>query len=113
MDLMPMAGDISCPTLLSVGEYDPRSPLDEVYDFFDRMSAPAELWVYADQHHTASLVPGAMSSWSRDIYPTCFDWLRDRVDGREMRNAGEVLYLEQGGGGPNGSEVSHRRHWYG
>jgi hypothetical protein len=53
-----------------------------------------------------------MASWNRDIYPTCFDWLRDRVDGREMAHAGQVLYLEPSGGGPNGADVSLRRHWY-
>jgi dipeptidyl aminopeptidase/acylaminoacyl peptidase len=113
MDLLPLIGDIACPTLLSVGEYDPRSPLHEVYEVFDRITAPAELWVYADQHHMASLAPsGAMTSWNRDIYPTSFDWLRDRLDGREMVNAGQVLYLEPTGGGPNGPDVAHRRQWF-
>jgi dipeptidyl aminopeptidase/acylaminoacyl peptidase len=113
MDLLPMAGDLACPVLLSVGEYDPRSPTDEVYDFYDRITAPAELWVYADQHHTASLAPaGGMTSWNRDIYPTSFDWLLDRLNGREMVHAGEVLYLEPTGGGPNGTDVRHRRHWF-
>jgi cephalosporin-C deacetylase-like acetyl esterase len=113
MDLLPMAGDLACPVLLSVGEYDPRSPTDEVFDFFDRITAPAELWVYADQHHMASLAPaGGMTSWKRDIYPTSFDWLLDRLNGSEMVNAGEVLYLESTGGGPNGADVRHRRHWF-
>ena len=113
MDLLPLVGDIDCPVLLTVGEYDPRSPLDEVYDFFDRITAPAELWVHADQHHMASFAPGGgMASWNRDIYPTCFDWLRDRLTGREMVNQGQVVYLEPGGGGPNGASARRSRHWY-
>ena len=113
MDLTPLVGDITCPTLLTVGEYDPRSPLDEVYDVFDRIRAPKELWVYADQHHMASLAAGGgMTSWNRDIYTTCFDWLGDRLAGRELRNRDQVVYLEPGGGGPNGSDTKRRRHWY-
>ena len=112
MDVLSMASDIQCPVLLSVGEYDPRSPLEEVYEFFDRIQAPAELWVYADQHHTASLAGGGMSSWKRDIYPTSFDWLQDRMSGRDMTNEGQVVYLESSGGGPNAPDASHRRHWF-
>lgn len=113
MDLLPLAGDMTCPVLLSVGEYDPRSPLEEVYDFFDRITAPAELWVYADQHHMASLASGGgMTSWNRDIYPMSFDWLRDRLRGREQHNAGQVVYLEAGGGGPNGTRAPRRRRWF-
>jgi hypothetical protein len=46
---------IACPVLLAAGEYDPRSPLDEVYRMFDQLTAPAELWVFADQHHMPSI----------------------------------------------------------
>jgi hypothetical protein len=38
--------------------------------------------------------------------------LLDRLNGREMVNAGEILYLEPTGGGPNGTRVQRRRHWY-
>ena len=46
---------IACPVLLAAGEYDPRSPIDEVYRMFDQLTAPAELWVFADQHHMPSI----------------------------------------------------------
>ena len=56
MDLRPFIPEIQCPSLFTIGEYDlPRSPLEEVYEIFDRVRAPAELWVYADQHHAAAL----------------------------------------------------------
>ena len=49
---------IACPTLLAVGEYDPRGPIDEIYRMFDQLKAPAELWVFADQHHMPSIGGG-------------------------------------------------------
>jgi pimeloyl-ACP methyl ester carboxylesterase len=45
---------ITSPTLLTVGYYDPRAPLEELFPLFDHMTAPGELWVMADQHHSLS-----------------------------------------------------------
>lgn len=113
MDLRPFAEQIVCPVLLTVGEYDPRSPLEEVYDFFDRIRTKKELWVHADQHHMPSLqgIGGTRTLWHRDIYATSLDWLRDRLDGREMRNEGETVYLD-GSAGPSGKEAPRKRWWF-
>ncbi len=42
---------ITCPTLMTVGEYDPRSPIDEIFELFEQVTAPSELWLFADQRH--------------------------------------------------------------
>jgi pimeloyl-ACP methyl ester carboxylesterase len=100
---------ISSPTLLTVGEYDPRTPLRELYPLFDRMTAPAVLWVMADQHHSFTVGPGA--TWARGSHGVLMDWLRDRLTGRPLEHAGEVLYVE-GGAGPNGPDVQAKRWWF-
>jgi phospholipid/cholesterol/gamma-HCH transport system ATP-binding protein len=45
---------ITCPTLLTVGEYDPRSPLEEVYALFDSMNIFDNVAFPLLQHHSAS-----------------------------------------------------------
>jgi hypothetical protein len=114
MDLRPLLPQVGCSTLLGVGEYDPRSPLDEIYELYDSMQAPRELWVYEDQHHMAALRGmGSMgSTWLRDTHNTAFDWLRDRFDGKPLRDSGGVVSLEQSGSGPNGPDVRRARRWF-
>jgi poly(3-hydroxyalkanoate) synthetase len=106
-------GDIKCPTLLVSGEYDPRAPIEEVYRLFDQMTAPAELWVLSDQHHTASVtVAGRNQVWEADIHAFVCDWLRDRFNGTPVKHPGKVLYLEPSGTGPNSSSVTLKRRWF-
>jgi len=91
---------ITCPTLMLAGEYDLRDPIDEVYRLFGQLNAPAELWVFADQFHRLSLGGG------ETVQNMLLDWLRDRLDGKPMRHAGEVLYLDGGSAGPNSPKVA-------
>jgi dienelactone hydrolase len=108
MEGMTMEGymdKIACPALLMVGEYDPRSPLEEVYRLFDQLQAPAELWVFADQHHQ-------MTIGGEGVAEICCDWLLDRFDGKPLVHPGEVLYVEQNGAGPNAANVPVKRKWY-
>lgn len=100
---------ISSPTLLTVGEYDPRAPLREIYSLFDQMTAPAELWVMADQHHSFSV--GGGSEWARASHSVLMDWLSDRLEGQPLAHRGEVVYVE-GSGGPNDPGLATKRFWY-
>jgi len=105
--------EISCPTLLVTGEYDPRAPVEEVYRLFDQMKAPAELWLLPDQHHNGSVTMRARSSvWEADIHAFVCDWLRERFNGVPVRHPGKVLYLEPSGAGPNDPKVSYKRKWF-
>jgi pimeloyl-ACP methyl ester carboxylesterase len=104
---------IACPTLLAIGEYDPRSPLEEVFELYERLQVPRELWVYADQHHMLSLSGSNQGTiWLNDTYAFGMDWIRDRLAGRPLANDGEVLYVEPNGPGPAADGVAHKRHWY-
>ena len=97
---------IQCPTLMCTGEYDHRDPLDEVYRLFDQMTAPRELWVFADQFHPLSFRDGA------SLYEPMIDWLCDRLAATEMTRAGEVVYIEPGSEGPDSPTAYLKRRWF-
>lgn len=108
-------GDIACPTLLAVGEYDPRSPLDEVLDVYDQMSCERELWVHADQHHMCTVSGRAEVSeraiWNLDSYSWTLDWLSDRFAGRPLTRSGQVVYLGRDRPGPDAADATLARSW--
>ncbi len=106
---------LSCPTLLTVGEYDPRSPLEEVLDLYQKMNCERELWVFEDQHHPNSIAghKGSFDTmiWAADVFLWAYDWLRDRLDGLPVRHPGAVVYLEPGKGGPYGDTARLGGSW--
>jgi dienelactone hydrolase len=106
---------IECPMLISTGEFDPRTPLDELYALYDRMSCPRQLWVHEDQHHMTTTTGRANGSdrglWDLDSYSWAIDWLRDRLQGKSMSHDGEVCYVTPGGSGPNGTSARPGRSW--
>jgi pimeloyl-ACP methyl ester carboxylesterase len=112
MDLSGLLPRIGAPTLLTVGEYDPRSPVDEVYELYDLIQAPAQLWVFADQHHGANVRGSDANQWQADHHATAADWLRERFAGRPIESPGETLYIESASGGPNDPGVARRRQWF-
>jgi pimeloyl-ACP methyl ester carboxylesterase len=97
MNAAPLAGDVTCPTLLTVGEYDPRSPVKEVVALYERMNCDRELWVFGDQHHV-NTISGRVhvterGVWDWDVASWSFDWLRDRMKGLPVERSGEIVYL--------------------
>jgi pimeloyl-ACP methyl ester carboxylesterase len=112
MGLDEHIAQITCPTAFTVGEYDPRSPLEEVYELFDSMRAPSQLWVFADQHHMTNLRSGGRPPWAFDIHSMGMDWLADRLDGRPLARSGDVLYIEPSGPSPIDSDAPAKRHWF-
>jgi esterase/lipase len=98
---------VNCPTLLVVGEYDHRDPIDEVYRLFDRLRVPGELWVFADQLHKIKLSGG-----DDVLTELMLDWLVDRLGGRPQPGRGEVLWVEPGDAGPNDPAVARKRRWF-
>ena len=104
---------VTCPTLIVSGEYDPRAPIDEVYRLFDQMKAPAELWVLPDQHHNGSITQkGRSSVWEADIHAFVCDWLRERFEGKPVKHAGKTLWIDPAGAGPNAASVAYKRRWF-
>jgi pimeloyl-ACP methyl ester carboxylesterase len=105
---------ITCPTLLAVGEYDPRGPLDEIYRMFDQLKAPSELWVFADQHHMPSIGGGdsGTNNWAAPLHAAMCDWLRDRFADKPLRHPGQAVYVEANSAGPNSEKPTLKRRWY-
>ncbi|MFC1984362.1 alpha/beta hydrolase family protein [Chloroflexota bacterium] len=102
---------IGCPLVMTVGEYDPRAPLDEIYPLFDQLKVPAELWIMADQHHGLSIGSVAGPAWMRTSRGIITDWLRDRLIGKPLAHPGKVLWV-QSDSGPNSPKVEMKRKWY-
>lgn len=112
---MTVAGreaDIKCPVLLTVGEYDSRSPIELIYDFYDKINAPKELWVYEDSFHQAKMFPSEGNRM--DCHMMCMDWLVEVLDGKIKAGHDRNIYLRSGGGGPNGTqgEGQDALHWW-
>jgi len=108
-DLLPQ---ITSPTLMTVGEYDPRSPLEEIYPLYDSITAPKQLWVFEDQHHNATLKGGAPGEWLGDQHSTALDWLADRFAGKPLSSPDETIWLPSKGPSPSDPDAARRRHWY-
>ena len=115
MDLKYAVPNITCPTLFANGEYDPRSPLDDVFALYDALTVEREMWIFEDQHHQISTSgrPGAgmRGLWMIDLFPNSLDWLRDRIDGVPIERSGEVTYIRDAGQGPYGDDASPSRSW--
>lgn len=114
MNLRPAMAQVTSPTLLVTGEYDPRAPLEEVYDMFDLLRSPAELWVLADQHHQASVTrPNSdVAFWQHDVAELALDWLADRISGRPLRDDHGVVYVDASRGGPYSPQLRREREWF-
>lgn len=102
---------VTCPVVLTVGEYDPRAPLNEMYRLFDQLTAPAELWVMADQHHTFTVGGGKGPGWMQASHGVAVDWLRDRLAGKPLAHPGQVIQVKDWTG-PNSAGVAVKRKWY-
>ncbi|MCC7105016.1 MAG: alpha/beta hydrolase, partial [Chloroflexi bacterium] len=86
MTLEDALPNITAPTLMTAGEYDPRSPLEEVYKAYDLVKAPAELWVFADQHHMPTIGGESGVTWSAPMHGMMMDWIRDRLAGKPLHH---------------------------
>jgi dipeptidyl aminopeptidase/acylaminoacyl peptidase len=75
MSLSPLAGDIKCPTLLVMGEFDELCPLEDGETLFEELTCPKELWVYENETHTFG---GRLP----DFYLHVADWMRDALLGK-------------------------------
>ena len=93
-------GQITCPTLLVTGEFDPLCPLEDAVDAFNDLNVPREMWVMENQYHPLWGIPnlGGM-----DCHDYVLDWLRALFSGRhEVSKRGRIAYVREGGDGPFG-----------
>ena len=115
MKVVEQASRIRCPTLLTVGEYDPRSPLGEVEEIYDLMTCDRQLLIFEDQHHNCTPSGHTFAAergiWNHDAYWLAFDWIGDRIAGRPVEGSGEVTFVKAGGPGVDSSGPILARDW--
>jgi pimeloyl-ACP methyl ester carboxylesterase len=98
MDTAGYAGRINCPTLFTMGEYDPLCHLEAAVDFFEELTCPKELWVLENEFHRISLREGIGGI---EIYSYLADWLRDELNGKHPKGLNRtVLIRQKSGAGP-------------
>jgi pimeloyl-ACP methyl ester carboxylesterase len=106
MSLDSCLGQVRCPMLMMAGEYDLRDPAEEVLRLFDLLSAPAELWMFADQFHRPTFAGG------RGVYEPVLDWLAARLASSPLPAVNRVRYIEPAAEGPTGPHVTFKKRWF-
>ena len=105
MDTAGFAERIKCPTLLTMGEYDPLCHLEAAEDFFKELKCPKELWVLENEFHRISLREGIGGI---EIYPYIADWLRDELDGKHPKTLDKTILVKQKSSlGPYEAPIDH------
>ncbi len=78
-----------------------------MYELFDQVRAPKELWVFEDQLHMATLF-GSANIGQLDTHLLSLDWLWDAMAGKFGPGYARTAYIPAGGGGPHGKSVAGR-----
>ena len=91
---------IGCPTLLSTGEYDSLSPLEDAIEAYSELRVPKELWVFENQFHQLKSLPNL---GGLDGHDYVFDWLAMVLRGEGLpKGHSRIAYIQENGDGPWG-----------
>ena len=105
MHLMDCASKIDRPILLTAGEYDPLTPLEDTLTVFDEISGPKELWIFENGFH-GGVREGIPCLGNYNMFAFVIDWLRKVIDGKMPKQfAIKRLLPSVGSVGPYGHEV--------
>ncbi len=85
MHLMDCAPKIDRPILLTAGEYDPLTPLQDTLEVFDDISGPKELWIFENGFH-GGVREGIPCLGNYNMFCFVIDWLRRVIDGKLPEN---------------------------
>ena len=80
-----MIEEITCPILISQGEFDELCPPATVERILSRAKAPHELWVWEDEPHPMGGV--ALEAWE-----SALDWILERFAGKPV-DTGRVIVI--------------------
>jgi pimeloyl-ACP methyl ester carboxylesterase len=90
--------NITCPSLMITGEYDPLCHLQAAVDFFDEVAGPKEMWVFENQFHRVSGKEGIAGLL---IFPFMADWVKDALAGKFGPDHSKMVFVRQkSGAGP-------------
>lgn len=103
-DTMPK---IDRPFLLTSGEFDPTSPIQDTEYLFDMIPGPKEMWVFEDAYHS-----GVRENLPNlgNVPPTLFvlDWLKKALDGQYTGKYCKKRFIRKASGiGCYGQEVDN------
>ena len=93
---------VQCPTLLSIGEYDSLTYLEEAEAVFDNLAGPKEMWIFEDECHAQSDIKGLAGL---NMNPFILDWMKDAFDGKYGPAHRRKVYVHANeGAGPYDAE---------
>ena len=96
LSLKPDVGNISCPTLMATGEFDPLSPLEDADAIFDHINAPKEMWVFEDEFHPIR-APEALSG--HGIFHYIASWMKKALDDEFVKGFSKRRFISKNGNG--------------
>jgi len=96
LSLKPDVGNISCPTLMATGEFDPLSPLEDADAIFNHINAPKEMWVFEDEFHPIR-TPEALSG--HGIFHYIASWMKKALDGGFAEDFSKRRFISKNGNG--------------
>jgi cephalosporin-C deacetylase-like acetyl esterase len=90
MNLWDLAGRVTCPVLMGVGEFDELVPLEETLALYDLLRCPKGIRVYEDQFHPLGGV-------AKEMYAYGAEWLRRALDSEFDGGRDQRYYVQQDG----------------
>ncbi|HET7036441.1 MAG TPA: alpha/beta fold hydrolase [Thermomicrobiaceae bacterium] len=98
MSTVGYASQISCPSLLVAGEYDPLCHLEAIVEYFAEVAGPKELWVFENEFHRVTNKEGIADL---EIFPFMADWVKDALEGKLPADLNKLVLIPQNhGAGP-------------
>lgn len=98
MTTVGYASQISCPSLLVTGEYDPLCHLEAAVEYFEELAGPKEMWVFENEFHRATFKEGIAGL---EIFLFMADWVKDALEGRLPSDLNKIVLVKQkSGAGP-------------
>jgi pimeloyl-ACP methyl ester carboxylesterase len=88
-DARPYAERVASPYLMMAGQNDELSPIRFTEELFTHVRAPKQLVIFERATHSPETGPG--SAYTTVATTMMYDWLRDRVDGKELSSARIVV----------------------
>ena len=90
MPLGDLVKKVECPNLITHGEYDELTKIDEVFESFEKTPPPKELWVYGREYHP-------MGGVGRDFLSNAGDWLIAALDGKFPQSMDRRVFFGKDG----------------
>jgi pimeloyl-ACP methyl ester carboxylesterase len=107
MHLKGWGARVSCPALVTAGQFDPLTPLADAIALYDDLAGPKELWVLENDFHSSHRTSGSQNLAGMSVIPFMIDWLGDVLAGRlKPGHERKVFIRESSGLGPFSPEVA-------